>query len=55
LEPVIAGPVVDTEDTAQEGIQDVVDVVAKRFQRDPADDEWLACIEKARVPLGSGL
>jgi hypothetical protein len=39
LEPVIAGPVADTEDAAREGVQDVVEVVAERFQRDPADDE----------------
>jgi hypothetical protein len=39
LEPVIAGPVVDTEDAAREGVQDAVDVVAERFQRNPADDE----------------
>jgi hypothetical protein len=39
LEPVITGPVADTEDTAWEGIQDTVELVAKRFQRDPADDE----------------
>jgi hypothetical protein len=39
LEPVIAGPVADTEDAAREGIQDVVELVAERFQRDPADDE----------------
>ena len=39
LEPVIAGPVADTEDAAREGIQDIVEVVAERFQRDPADDE----------------
>jgi hypothetical protein len=39
LEPVIAGPVADTEDAAREGVQDVVELVAKRFQRDPADDE----------------
>jgi hypothetical protein len=39
LGPVIAGPVADTEDTAQGSVQDVVDVVAKRFQRDLADDE----------------
>jgi hypothetical protein len=36
---VIAGPVADTEDAAREGIQDVVDMVAGRFQRDPTDDE----------------
>jgi hypothetical protein len=39
LEPVIVGPVADTEDVAREGVQDAVDVVAARFQRDPADDE----------------
>jgi hypothetical protein len=39
LGPVIAGPVADTEDAAQEGMQDVVDVVVGRFQRDPTDDE----------------
>jgi hypothetical protein len=39
LEPVIAGPVADTEDAAREAVQDVVELVAERFQRDPADDE----------------
>jgi hypothetical protein len=39
LEPVIAGPVADTEDAAPEGIKDAVELVAERFQRDPADDE----------------
>jgi hypothetical protein len=39
LGPVIAGPVDDTEDAARGSVQDVVDMVAKRFQRDPADDE----------------
>jgi hypothetical protein len=39
LEPVIVGPVADTEDTAREGVQGVVKLVAERFQRDPADDE----------------
>jgi flagellar biosynthesis GTPase FlhF len=38
LEPVISGPVADTEDAAREGIQDTVEVVAERFQRDPVDD-----------------
>jgi hypothetical protein len=38
LEPVIAGLVADTEDAAREGVQDTVEVVAERFQRDPADD-----------------
>jgi hypothetical protein len=36
---VIAGSVADTEDAAREGVQDVVDVVVGRFQRDPAGDE----------------
>jgi hypothetical protein len=31
LLPVIPGPVADTKDAAQEGIQDVVDAVAERF------------------------
>jgi hypothetical protein len=39
LGSVIAGPVVDTEDAAREGVQDAVDVVVGRFQRDPVDDE----------------
>jgi hypothetical protein len=39
LESVIAGPVADTEDAAQEGVQDTVALVAERFQRDPAGDE----------------
>ena len=39
LEPVIVGPVADTEDAAREGVQDTVAVVAERFQRDPVDDE----------------
>jgi hypothetical protein len=39
LGPMIAGPMVDTEDAARGSAQDAVDVVAKRFQRDPADDE----------------
>ena len=38
LEPVIAGPVAATEDTARESVQDAVELVAERFQRDPADD-----------------
>jgi DNA repair exonuclease SbcCD ATPase subunit len=38
LEPVITGPVANTEDATWEGIQDTVEVVAERFQRDPADD-----------------
>jgi hypothetical protein len=39
LEPVIAGPVADTEDAVREGIKDAVELVAERFQRDLADDE----------------
>jgi hypothetical protein len=39
LEPVIASLVAATEDAAREGVQDVVELVAERFQRDPADDE----------------
>jgi hypothetical protein len=31
LEPVIAGPVADTEDTAREVVQDTVELVAERF------------------------
>jgi hypothetical protein len=39
LEPLIAGPVADTEDTAREAVRDAVELVAERFQRDPADEE----------------
>jgi hypothetical protein len=39
FELVIAGLVADTEDDVRGSVQDVVDVVAERFQRDPADDE----------------
>jgi hypothetical protein len=38
LASVIAGPVAATEDTARESVQDVVELVAERFQCDPADD-----------------
>jgi hypothetical protein len=38
LEPVIAGPMAATEDAARESIQDAVELVVERFQRDPADD-----------------
>jgi hypothetical protein len=38
LAPVIASPVVATENTARESVQDAVELVAERFQRDPADD-----------------
>jgi hypothetical protein len=36
---VIDGPVAATEDTARESVQDAVEMVAARFQRDPADAE----------------
>jgi hypothetical protein len=39
LGPMIAGLVADTEDTARGSVQDAVDAMAKRFQRDPTDDE----------------
>jgi hypothetical protein len=35
---VIAGPVAATEDATRESVQDAVELVAKRFQRDPTDD-----------------
>jgi hypothetical protein len=38
LAPVIAGPVAATEDATRESVQDVVELVAERFQLDPADD-----------------
>jgi hypothetical protein len=38
LEPVIAGPVATTEDASRESVQDVMELVAERFQRDPAED-----------------
>jgi hypothetical protein len=39
LAPLIAGPVATTEDAARESVQDAMELVAERFQRDPADDE----------------
>jgi hypothetical protein len=39
LAPMIDGPVAATEDAARESVQDAVDMVAARFQRDPADAE----------------
>jgi hypothetical protein len=39
LAPVIDGPVAATEDTARESVQDAVEMVAARFQCDPADAE----------------
>jgi hypothetical protein len=38
LELVITGPVANTEDAVREAVQETVEVVAERFQRDPADD-----------------
>jgi hypothetical protein len=39
LAPVIDGPVAATEDATRESVQDAVEIVAARFQRDPADAE----------------
>jgi hypothetical protein len=39
LAPVLDGPVAATEDTARESVQDAMETVAARFQRDPADAE----------------
>jgi hypothetical protein len=39
LAPVLDGPVAATEDAARESIQDAMETVAARFQRDPADAE----------------
>jgi hypothetical protein len=36
---MIAGPVATTEDAARESVQDAMEMVAERFQRDPADAE----------------
>jgi hypothetical protein len=36
---VIDGPVAAMEDAAWESVQDAVEMVAARFQRDPADAE----------------
>jgi hypothetical protein len=38
LAPVIAGLVAAIEDAAWESVQDLVELVAERFQRDPADN-----------------
>jgi hypothetical protein len=38
LAPVIAGSVAAIEDAARESVQDAVELVAERFQRDPADE-----------------
>jgi hypothetical protein len=37
LAPMIDGPVAATEDAARESVQDAVEMVAARFQRDPTD------------------
>jgi hypothetical protein len=39
LVSVLDGPVAATEDAAQESVQDAVETVVARFQRDPADAE----------------
>jgi hypothetical protein len=38
LAPAITGSVSATEDATRESVQDAVELVAERFQRDPADD-----------------
>jgi hypothetical protein len=39
LGPVIIDPMANTEDAARGSVQDAIDVVAKRFQQDPTNDE----------------
>jgi hypothetical protein len=39
LAPVVDGPVAAIEDAARESVQDAVETVAARFQRDPTDTE----------------
>jgi hypothetical protein len=39
LAPVLDGPVATTEDTARESVQDAMETVVARFQRDPVDAE----------------
>jgi hypothetical protein len=39
LAPMLDGPVDATEDAARESVQDAMEMVAARFQRDPADAE----------------
>jgi hypothetical protein len=39
LVPVLDGPVAATEDAARESVQDAMETVATRLQRDPADVE----------------
>ena len=49
---MIAGPVADTEDATLEGVQDAVEQVAERFQRDPADDEQLDLQKQGKGSAG---
>ena len=37
LAPIVDGPVAETEDSARESVQEVVDFVAAYFKREPAD------------------
>ena len=37
LAPVVDGPAAETEASAQESVQDVVDFIAAYFKREPAD------------------
>jgi hypothetical protein len=39
LAPVLDGPVAATEDVVRESVQDTMETVATRFQRDPVDAE----------------
>ena len=39
LAPMLDGPVDATEDAARESVQDAMEMVVARFQRDPADAE----------------
>jgi len=39
LDPVVVGPVEETEAAARESVQEVVEIVAARFQRAPVDEE----------------
>jgi hypothetical protein len=39
LAPVLDGLMAATEDVARESVQDIVETVAARFQRDPTDAE----------------
>jgi len=37
LAPIVNGLVAEAEDSARESVQEVVDIVAAHFQREPAD------------------